>query len=413
MAINKSTKRNTPYIWIGSAVLLLLVFYAVRLATRTSVPVRAAEAEIGNLRNTTATNGKVEPQVNYEAHAPFPGIVKALYVHEGDKVPRGKLLLVMDDTDAQSRLATALANLRGAQASYDATSKGGTQEERLTLSSDMTTAEMNRDQAQRDLAALTKLQATGAASANEVASAKQRLQSAENSIASLNQRKSSRYDSAELAHAKATLDDAKVAYQAALTTIDQANVRAPFAGTVYSLPASPTEYVQQGDKLLQLADLTKMQVRAYFDEPEIGKLKVGLPITIAWDAQPGKIWHGHISRVPATIIGYGTRNVGEVLVAIDDADGSLLPNTNVTVTVTISNQQGILNIPREALHMEQGKPYVYRIEDDVLRRVPVTTGSINLTQVQILSGLKQGDIVSLNSTNGQPISDGMAVTVVK
>ena len=99
-----------------------------------------------------ATNGKVEPQRTFEAHAPFPGVMKAIYVHEGDKVSRrASCCLQMDDTDALSRLATALAALRGAQGTYDATMKGGTQEERLTLGGDLTKTEMDRDQAQRDL----------------------------------------------------------------------------------------------------------------------------------------------------------------------------------------------------------------------------------------------------------------------
>ena len=52
--------------------------------------------------------------------------------------------------------------------------------------------------------------------------------------------------------------------------VADSNVRAPFAGTVYSLPVSVSEYVSPGDLLLQMADLTKLQVRAYFDEPELG-----------------------------------------------------------------------------------------------------------------------------------------------
>jgi HlyD family secretion protein len=395
------------------AILLLLVFYLVHLATRTTLPIRVAVVERSNLKSTKSTNGKVEPTSNFEAHAPFAGVVKALYVHEGDKATEGKLLLQMDDGDAMARLATAVAGLRGAQASYDAMMKGGTQEERLSLNGDLTKASMDRDQAQHDLAALEKLQAEGAASAAEVSSAKNRLASANDSIALLEKRKSSRYDSTDLAHTKAALEDAQASYAAAQAVVNQANVKAPFAGTVYSIPVSKTEFVQQGDKLLQMADLTKMQVRAFFDEPEIGRILQGMPISIKWDAMPDKEWHGHVERVPSTIITYGTRNVGQVLITIDDADGTLLPNTNVTVTVTTSNAADVLNVPRDALHSEQGKSYVYRVMKTTLRRTPVTVGSLNLTQVEILSGLKEGDTVALGTTNGQPISEGVAIKIVR
>jgi HlyD family secretion protein len=164
-----------------------------------------------------------------------------------------------------------------------------------------------------------------------------------------------------------------------------------------------------------MADLSKMQVRAYFDEPEIGQLRIGQPVTIKWDAMRGKTWHGHIARVPSTIITYTTRNVGEVLVKIDDANNDLLPNTNVTVTALVANVPNALNIPREALHGENGQSYVYRVQNGTLHRVNVKTGQVNLTQVEILGGLNQGDVVTLGSTgtNGQPIGDGVPISEVK
>jgi len=105
--------------------------------------------------------------------------------------------------------------------------------------------------------------------------------------------------------------------------------------------------------------------------------------------------------------------VGEVLVELEDADGSLLPATNVRITVTTANEPNALNIPREALHTEAGQDYVYRVENGVLRRVTVRINHINLTQVEIASGLKEGDVVALGSTNGQPIGNRVPVVPVQ
>lgn len=410
-------KSRSGWIWLAVIIGLVILFYFVRMATRSRVPVRVATVRRSELKSTIPTNGKVEPQVNFEAHAPYPGLIKALYVHEGEEVPQGKLLLTMDDANARARLATALAGLKSAQAGYNALLQGGTQQQRLSLQAEMSKAAIERDQAQSDLKALQKLQITGAASSSEVASAQQRLDAANVSWNNLQQRKTHSYDADELSRAKAALADAQAGYAAAKQIVDEANIRAPFDGTVYRIPVSQTEYVQQGDMLLQMADLTKMQVRAYFDEPEIGKLRAGQPVTIKWDAQPGKLWHGHIARVPSTIITYTTRNVGEVLVTIDDAHGDLLPNTNVVVTALVANEPNVLNIPREALHSENGQNYVYAVRDGKLHRTSITTSNnlINLTQVGILSGLQQGQVVALGSsgTNGQPIGDGVPITEVK
>lgn len=411
----KKNRTSTKWIWLASAAALIVIFYFVRMATRTRIPIRTAVVQRSALKSTIPTNGKVQPQpqANYEAHAPFPGIVNAVYVHEGQKVSKGTLLLTMNDTDARARLATALAALRTAQDGLNTLMQGGTQQEVISLNGELNKALIDRDQARRDLAALKKLQLTGAASASEVVAAQQRLDMDNASIAVLQQRKTQRYDASALSRAKAGVADAQAGYTAALQAVNQANVRAPLAGTVYYIPASKDQYVNQGDTLLQMADLSKMEVLAYFDEPEIGKLHVGQPVTIQWDAKPGRDWHGHIDRVPSTIIAYTTRNVGEVLVTIDDARDDLLPNTNVRVTALVANIPDALNIPRDALHSENGQSYVYRVVGDALHRTSIAVGSINLTQVQVLSGLREGEVVALGSTDGQPIGDGVPITEVK
>jgi HlyD family secretion protein len=188
-------------------------------------------------------------------------------------------------------------------------------------------------------------------------------------------------------------------------------VRAPFAGTVYAIPVSQYDYVNAGEALLDVADLTKLEVLAYFDEPEVGKLAIGQPVKIVWDAKPGLSWHGHILEAPTTIINYGTRNVGECLITVDDAKGDLLPNTNVTVTVTTQQHPDVLSLPREALHTEGTSNYVYKVVNDVLVKTPVGVGALNLTRVEITSGLGTGDKVALSATTEEELTDGLRVKV--
>jgi HlyD family secretion protein len=408
-----STGRAKPIVlWTLAAILLIIVFFAVRRLTREQLPLRVAQATMQDLITTDSTNGKIEPQRNFEAHAPAPGTVKSLYIKAGELVSKGKLLLSLDDADAVAHSVGALATLRGAQASYQATEQGGTQEERNSLAGELTKAQMDRDQAQRDLDTLKKLVTQGAAAPGEVASAQQRLDAANTSLSTLEKKRTARYSAADIAHSKADLEQAQAAYAAASSVVTDSNVRAPFAGTVYSVPVSQSEYVQQGSLLLQMADLTRIQVRAYFDEPELGALHVGQPASIVWDALPDHQWHGRILSMPSTIINFqNTRNVGEVLLSVDDADGKLLPSTNVKVTVTEQRLDHVLTIPREALHSESGKNYVYLLRGKVLRRQPVTVGARNLTQVQVVRGLAENATVALSTTNGEPLAEGVPVQI--
>ena len=113
------------------------------------------------------------------------------------------------------------------------------------------------------------------------------------------------------------------------------------------------------------------------------------------------------------MVAYTTRNVGEVLIDIDDPEDGLLPDTNVTVTVTTDAEPNALTMPREALHEQNGKYYVYKVANGELTRVPVTIGTPNLTQVPILSGLKDGEIVATGSTTGQPLQEGIPIKEVR
>jgi HlyD family secretion protein len=401
------------WIWRGSAVLLIIVFFAVRALTRDRLQVRVAQAAHVQLVSTISTNGRVEPEMNYELHSPLATTVKAVYVQPGDQVAAGKLLLVLDDVQARARQATAESGVKAAQAALEAATHNGTRQERQMAAADETRARLDRDDARRSLEALTKLNSTGAASLSEVASARQRLDAAEANLRALNQNANSRYSPAEVERARAALADAQANLTAARQVVAQTAVRAPAAGTVYSLDTGATEFVEDSKLLLQLADLHHERVRAYFDEPEIGRLAIGQKIQIKWDAKPGRVWNGHIERTPVTVINLGTRSVGEVLVKLDDADGELLPDTNVTATVTISSEPNALGVPREALHSENGKTFVYKVVKGSLQRTFVTIGTINLTQVAILSGLAEGDLVAIGSVNGQPLQEGISIKVVR
>lgn len=412
MAESKNGRGRTLALWTLAVLLVIAIYFGVRRLTREELPLRVAHATLQDLVTTDSTNGKVEPQANFEAHAPAAGTVQKLYVHAGDLVAKGKLLISIDDADARSHSASALASLRGAQAGFESTEQGGTQEERNALAGELAKAQSDRDQAQHDLDAVKKLAQQGAAAPAEVTSAQSRLDAANLALATLEKKRTARYSPADLQHSRADLEQAQAAYTAAEKVVSESNVHAPFAGTVYYLPVSQSEYVQPGALLLEMADLSKLQVRAYFDEPELGALRVGQPATIVWDALPDRKWHGRVLRLPSTIITYNnTRNVGEVLVSVDDADGKLLPSTNVKVTVTEQQLSHVLQVPREALHSENGRSYVYVLENGVLRRQDVTVGALNLTQVQIVKGLEEHATVALSTTNGEPLAEGVPVHV--
>jgi HlyD family secretion protein len=374
--------------------------------------VRTTTVELGPIRSLISTNGKAEPIQNFEAHSPAPTTVKRLFVKEGDPVRKGQLLLQLEDADLLSQAARAQAQMKSAQASQSDLTNSGTREELLTLDSELIKARSAFDTAQRNLDALRRLQQQGAASAGEVTQAEDALRRAQADTTLLEQKKKDRYSPSEVAKVQAQGAEAQAAYDAVEDALRKSSVRAPFDGIVYALPVKQGAYVQTGDLLLQEGNLSRMLVRTFVDEPDIGRLAPGQKIEITWDALPGRIWTGTVSTIPSTVKLRVSRSVGEVICTVDNKDLRLLPNVNVGVTVVTAEHSSALTLLREAVRMDDTKPYVYQVVDGRLQRRQVEVSLQNLTQVEITSGLAEHSVVVLSSADSKPLLDGARANVV-
>ena len=373
---------------------------------------RVAKAQRGPIRSLVSTNGKIEPLRNFEAHAPIATTVKRLLVKEGDRVKKGQLLVQLDDADIRAKAASAQVQIRAAQADQSALKTGGTQEEVITLNSQLIKARSARETAQRNVEALRRLQQQGAASAGEVRQAEDTLQRAEADLSLLEQKQKERYSPPEVARIEAQSTEAEAAYASAENSLHKSTVLAPFDGVIYSVPVKEGAFVQGGELLLQEANLSNVLVRAFVDEPDVGRLQVGQKVEITWDAVPGRVWNGSVNTVPATVKLRGNRNVGETTCLIDNNDLRLLPNINVGVTIVTAQHNDVLTLQRDALRMDDSRPYVYRIDGDRLHQQTVSFSLQNLTRVEITSGLSEGDKVALPADEQKPLVDGAKIKIL-
>jgi HlyD family secretion protein len=398
-------------LWAGGAVLAVIILAS--FASRDdSVPIVSATVSRSTMRSVISTNGKVEPVKNFEAHSPVGTTVKRVLVKEGDHVKKGQLLVELDAAGARSLAAQAIAQVRASEADLNAIERGGTQEEVLTLNAQLVKARSERDAAQRNFESLTRLQQSGAASPGEVRAAQSQLTAAEAQVKLLEAKQTERYSKPEVSRAQAEQGHAESAYQAAVEVINQLVIHAPVDGIVYSLPVRQGTYVNLGDLVLGEADLSKVLVRAYVDEPDVARLTAGQKIEVIWDAMPGRMWTGAVSTVPASVKLHGTRNVGETTCIVSNQDFKLLPNINVGVTIVTVEHDNALTVPREALRQEDGAPYVFQIVNNELERRPVQTSISNLTRSEITSGIDEGARVALGATNSKPLRDKLPVKVV-
>ena len=403
--------RNRWLVW-AAGIVVAVVLLASFISRGDAVPVSAATAERSTIRSVISTNGKVEPVRSFEAHAPVGTTVKRLLVREGDHVKKGQLLVQLDDAEARSQAARALAQVRASQADVSGIESGGNREEVLTIATQLVKARTERDTAQRNLDALRRLQQKGAASPGEVKEAENQFARADADVRLLEQKQKDRYSPPEVARVEAQKEQGQAAYAAAQDILSQLNIRAPFDGVVFSLPVREGAYVNAGDPVLQEADLSKVLVRAFVDEPDVGRLAPGQEIELTWDAVPGRTWEGAVSTIPATVKLRGTRNVGETTCVVDNHDFKLLPNVNVGVTIITAEHRFALTVPREAVRQDDSKTFVYQIVNNELQRREVQTSIYNLTRVEVTGGIGDNALVVLASTNAKPLRNGLSVKVV-
>ena len=174
------------------------------------------------------------------------------------------------------------------------------------------------------------------------------------------------------------------------------------------------DYVKLGELLAEMADLHKVRVRAFIDEPEMGGLEPGLPVKITWDALPTRSWPGLTEMIPKQVVPRGSRSVGELLCSVDNDKLELLPNTNVNVRINSRERQNVLTVPRGTVETVGGQSFVFVVKSgvgtSVLQRHPIQVGIADATNYEVVSGLTQQDVIAL--PGDAEFRDGMAVRVM-
>jgi len=154
--------------------------------------------------------------------------------------------------------------------------------------------------------------------------------------------------------------------------------------------------------------LDRLRVRVYIDEPELGRVELGQPVTITWQALAGKQWLGTVEKKPTAIEALGSRQVGQVICDIENPGRLLIPGTNVDATIRTGVVEGALVVPKETLRHDAGGDYVFLLQGDAIEQRAVKTGNSSVTRIQVTEGLAEGDAVAMPSD--LPLKPGMKVT---
>src|SRR6266496_2439425 len=339
----------------------VLAYGLLELSGRKPVPKISAVAPMReNLVSSINSNGKVEPVAPYVILARLDTFVKKVFVTEGQQVKKGQLLLELDVKDAAAQAAT-------------------------------------KDELATNDLALTKAQA-------EV----RRLQAVKQEF-DRGVRLDTERTGLQVQQAQSEVD-------ALEEKVRDGHITAPVNGTLYSLPAKTGDFVKLGAPLAEMADLHKVRVRAFIDEPELGALEADQPVKITWDALPNRSWVGKTEIIPKQVVPHQNRSVGELLCAVNNDKLELLPNINVNVRINSRERIGVLSVPRGAVEAEGGRRFVFVVRKNqlgvksTLEKREIHVGIADATNYEVVSGLQEGELVAL--PGDVDLRDGMDVIVV-
>lgn len=381
---------------VGGALLLIVVFLLLGWR-RSTARVAVVDVLRENLSSAVSTNGKVEPVSPLTFRARYPTFVMHVSAVEGQQVKRGQELFTLDDTEIQADLAQARADLATQQEALKVARAGGVAGQAARAAADLQKAQASRDQLKRDNETLTKLLAEKAATLEELDQNRLQLIQAEADVRSADKVKQTLDQQALLDQSRVSLlvDHARETVRDLEEKAQSAHGIATVDGTLYSLPIHQGDFVKAGDLLAEMADLHKVRIRAFVDEPDLGQVAVGQNVETLWDAHPDRVWNGQTEVLPKQVVTRGTRNVGELLCSVTNDRLDLLPNTTVDVRIQVTERTGTLVVPRGAIFIEGDKRYVYRVVNDRIYRQMIKVGIANPTKIEVLSGLHEGDSVAL------------------
>lgn len=330
---------------------------AAKTSGKTAVVIETATAARGAIAASLSASGTVQGIQEANIAAKAAGRIQSTPVVDGSFVTAGQLLVDLDASEVRAQLGQALAS------------------KAQTIA--------NRENSRAFLGRLTELY-------KEDAVAKQQLDNAQTQY--------NVYD-AQVAQSNATIN----LYQAQLSNM---TLVAPFSGQIANKRVVTGDMAAPNQLLMTLVDTSKVKVEITLGETDIGKIKIGQTAAFKVDAFPNETFTAAVSEIsPAADLKSRTFKVWLIS---DNPGFKLRSGLFARVAIDYAQNAQALRVPKDAVLLRDKQKYVFVIADDTAKLVPVTTGLENNKEVEIISGLDAGAVVSVwgheNMNNGDKVS---------
>lgn len=371
-------------ILVASVILILiLIALFIFLSRREPAPQYITQtADRGDIRATVSATGTVNAVTTVLVGTQVSGTIKALFVDYNSTVRQGQLLAQIDPASFEAQVAQAAANLSLARANLE--------KSKVALRDTVSTFERNKILFGKDFISRYDLDTSETAYLSALA---------------------------QIKASEAQVEQTRAALNLAQTNLRYTRIISPVNGTVISRSIDVGQTVAasfQTPTLFTIAqDLTKMQIVANIDEADIGRLRVGQPVTFTVDAYPDLTFRGNVSEIRNSPITVQNVVTYDVIVKVDNADLKLKPGMTANVSIVIDDKKGILRVPNAALRVKiQDKtssapapkgPGVWVLENNKPKRIPLSVGISDNRFTEVVSGkISEGAAIIVEvKSNGQ------------
>ncbi|MCL6613084.1 MAG: efflux RND transporter periplasmic adaptor subunit [Firmicutes bacterium] len=394
----------TVFIVLAAAGVWYLRAFARKWRTLKAEDYLLAKVEQGVMSVEVTAVGQLVPRKQTEVLAMVSGTVRAVLIKEGEKVKPGQTLAVLDSEALARELRQAEDEVAAAKDALEEQKIAAAEEEKR-LNAAIEDAQDEVELRKQALERLETLYASGAASRREVEEAEAALAAAEKALtrardearaaAAANERQLRRL-AVKLQRAEALLVETqkRQAWQ---------EIKSPCRGTLTACAVAPGRVVNTGEKLFAVTDPAYMDVELSVDQRDIVQIKLGQSARVEVN---GHHLQGFVSYIAPTVArggGDGSEGGGagvKVIVTIaQELPPDLLPQMKADVSIQTDRREGVLFLPRGPFLASLGAEEFVFVEgkDGRFHKRRVEFGASNADRIEIISGLREGEVVLISS----------------
>ncbi len=387
--------------------ILFLVFLIINpfvfsCGRKTEASYKWAEVKKGDIKEVVYVTGVVKPKVGAEVKvgSRVSGRVEKLFVREGDWVNKGDMIAIIEHEDleamvkeAEAELDTLKRELKLIMEQYPLQIKEQEAENsaiRAKLEYSKKQLERYRELRKKDFVSQEEVDRWE----REVKTLRAELEAGIKRVEYLKAKMRN-----EIAIKKAKIRKAEELLKIRRINLSYAFIKAPISGIVTEVSTQEGETVAASlaaPTFVVVVDPTKLEVYAYVDESEIGKVRSNQKVTLTVDAYPDLVFKGRVRKInPKAVIRENMVNY-EAIVELDEPLEKLKllrPEMTAYVKIIVGERKGVLIVPSKAVKLEGGRNVVYVKGEKGVERRFVTVGISEEGRVEIKKGLKLGEKV--------------------